>query len=117
VVVTVQELVEVLEHATSDPQIVALFGTFGGGSSFTNGGPAVAEQIRNALKIFRESHRCHPEPNFVHHNNNSSSQDKMSSRRQPRPLYAYAVSSCFASFEFFGMGVALFVLDRSIDHP
>jgi hypothetical protein len=87
-VVTAQELVHVIQQATEDPHIVAIYGHFGGAERSFTGGPAVAEEVRNALKVFRESHRVHPEPN-VHHTNSNNPEMQ---RRQPRPLFAYAVS-------------------------
>jgi hypothetical protein len=58
----VWELVDLIHHAASDPSIVALYGIFGHGSSGLNGaGWADLEEVRNALKVFREAHRSHSE--------------------------------------------------------
>jgi hypothetical protein len=58
----VRELVDLIHHAASDPSIVALYGIFGHGSSGLNGaGWADLEEVRNALKVFREAHRSHSE--------------------------------------------------------
>ena len=61
----VRELVDLIHHAASDPSIVALYGIFGHGSSGLNGaGWADLEEVRNALKVFREAHRSHSEVSF-----------------------------------------------------
>jgi hypothetical protein len=57
----VRELVDLLHHAASDPSIVALYGTFGHGSVLSQVGWADLEEVRNALKVFREAHRTHSE--------------------------------------------------------
>ncbi|CAB9522018.1 Putative signal peptide peptidase SppA [Seminavis robusta] len=81
--VDVQELVQVIHEATNDPSVVAIYGEFGHGGSFT-GGAADAEQVRNALRIFRESHRVHADPNCNH-------ETVLTKSLTPkRPLYAYA---------------------------
>ena len=54
---------------------------------FNSGGWGHVEEVRNALKVFRESHRIHREPNLAHEkvlirNGNST----------PKPMYAYADS-------------------------
>ena len=63
--ITVEELIEVLQEAAQDPGIVGLKAEFGNQNSF-QGGPATAEEVRTALRQFRESHRVHSEPNFEH---------------------------------------------------
>lgn len=57
----VRELVDLIHHAASDPNIVALYGTFGHGSVLNSAGWADLEEVRNALKVFREAHRSHSE--------------------------------------------------------
>eukprot|EP00546_Thalassionema_frauenfeldii_P002111 CAMPEP_0178931330 /NCGR_PEP_ID=MMETSP0786-20121207/21855_1 /TAXON_ID=186022 /ORGANISM="Thalassionema frauenfeldii, Strain CCMP 1798" /LENGTH=716 /DNA_ID=CAMNT_0020608205 /DNA_START=288 /DNA_END=2438 /DNA_ORIENTATION=- len=82
--VEVQELVKVIHAAAQDPNIVALYGNFGEGG-FSSGGWAHIEEIRNALKVWRESHRIHLNPNLSH--------DKVLVRRSngsPKPSFAYA---------------------------
>jgi hypothetical protein len=62
----VRELVDLIHHAASDPSIVALYGVFGHGSSGLNGaGWADLEEVRNALKVFREAHRSHSEVSLI----------------------------------------------------
>lgn len=85
--VEVKELVDAIHAAAQDPNIVALYGTFGHGFRFSSGGWAHVEEVRNALKVFRESHRVHREPNMQYEevlsrNGNST----------PKPTYAYADS-------------------------
>ena len=85
--IEVQDFVDTLHEAASDPSIVAIYGEFGGGRSFS-AGAADLEEIRNALRVFRESHRKHNEPNLCY--------DPVLQRKSnssPRPLYAYTVSS------------------------
>lgn len=82
--IRVQDFVSLIHEAASDPSIVALFGEFGHGRSLSVGA-ADAEEIRDALRVFRESHRKHNEPNLsyeplLQRNSNSS----------PCPLYAYS---------------------------
>jgi signal peptide peptidase SppA len=84
-----RELVKVLHHAASDPSIAAVYGVFGhGGTGVSEAGWATLEEVRNALRVVRESHRRHVEPNFDH-------QMQVIPRVQSKPLYAYTDS--FAS--------------------
>jgi hypothetical protein len=89
--VEVSELVDAIHAAAQDPNVVALYGIFGNGFRFSSGGWAHVEEVRNALKVFRESHRIHREPNLTHErvltrNGNAT----------PKPAYAYAVSRLLA---------------------
>jgi len=84
--IEVQELVDLIHDAAADSNIKAIFGEFGRGRTFM-GGAADLEEIRNALRVFQESHRVHNEPNLsyepvLQRNSNNS----------PRLLYAYADS-------------------------
>jgi hypothetical protein len=86
--VEVHELVQVIHAAAQDPTICALYGTFGHGFEFSSGGWAHIEEIRNALQVWRESHRIHVEPNLNY--------DKIlvrPSHGTVKPSYAYAVST------------------------
>ena len=85
--VEVRELVDAIHAAAQDPNVVALYGVFGHGYRFSSGGWGHIEEVRNAIKVFRESHRIHREPNLAHEqvltrNGNST----------PKPTYAYADS-------------------------
>ena len=85
--VEISELVQVIHAAAKDPSIVALYGIFGHGFGFEAGGWAHIDEIRNALKVWREAHRFHLEPNLAY--------DEILSRRgnsTPKPSYAFAVS-------------------------
>ena len=82
----VDTLVEVIHKAAADPNIVALYGTFGHGYGFSAGGWAHVEEVRNALRVFRESHRVHREPNLTH----EPIIMKRHGNGTPKPLYAYA---------------------------
>lgn len=85
--VEVHELVQVIHAAAQDPTICALYGTFGHGFQFRAGGWAHIEEIRNALQVWRESHRLHVEPNLNY--------DKILVRPgngSAKPSYAYADS-------------------------
>jgi len=59
--VEIRELVDVIHAAASDPDVVAIHGTFGHGFGFQCGGYAHVEEIRNAIRVFNESHRRHYE--------------------------------------------------------
>ena len=80
-----EELVQVIHHAASDPNIVALYGILGHGFAFSTGGWAHIEELRNALMVFRQSHRIHLGPNLQH---TASVQRKVCPNR--KPLYVYA---------------------------
>lgn len=85
--IEVSKLVEIIHAAAQDPSISALYGTFGHGFRFRSGGWAHVEEVRNALKVWRESHRVHLEPNLKH--------EKILNRPSngaSKPSYAYAVS-------------------------
>ena len=79
----VRELVDLIHSAAMDPEIVALYGIFGHGSLLSKAGWADLEEVRNALRVFRQSHRRHPEPNLSH-------QMRVIPRVESKPLYAYA---------------------------
>jgi hypothetical protein len=85
--IEVSKLVHIIHAAAQDPSIAALYGTFGHGFQFRAGGWAHVEEVRNALKVWRESHRVHLEPNLKH--------DTILNRPcngASKPSYAYAVS-------------------------
>jgi protease-4 len=84
----VREIVDLIHHAAMDPNVTALYGIFGHGSKLAEQGWADLEEVRNALRVFRESHRRHPEPNLSH-------QAQVIPYNSSKPLYAYADS--FAS--------------------
>jgi signal peptide peptidase SppA len=60
----VKELVQLIHEASSDDNIVALYGDFGDGMdhNFEIGGLAHVEEVRRAIRVFHESHRVHYEP-------------------------------------------------------
>lgn len=60
--VEIREFVDAIHAAATDPDIVALHGTFGQGFGFQCGGYGHIEEIRNAIRVFNESHRRHYEP-------------------------------------------------------
>jgi protease IV len=80
----IHELVELIHEASADPNIIGLYGEFGHGRGF-EGGAADAEEIRNALRVFRESHRVHSEPNFDHKETLPKHGNK-----EPKTMHAYA---------------------------
>jgi hypothetical protein len=84
--VELSEIVNVIHSAASDPSIVALYGIFGHGFGFSAGGWAHVEEIRNALKVWKEAHRVHPEPNLRHETR------VLVKRNAQKPSYAYADS-------------------------
>ncbi|GKY99057.1 hypothetical protein MPSEU_000861400 [Mayamaea pseudoterrestris] len=79
-----RDLVDLIHNAASDPNIVGLYGIFGHGSLLPMAGWADLEEIREALKVFKEAHRVHLEPNihFV--------EDMTVPRNEPKQLVAYA---------------------------
>jgi hypothetical protein len=79
----IKDLVDVLHHAASDPSIVALYGVFGHGSTLSQAGWADLEEVRNALRVIRESHRWHAEPNLQH-------KAQVIPGVENKPMYAYA---------------------------
>jgi hypothetical protein len=85
----VKELVDVIHKAAEDPNIVALYGYFGHGFTSSFGGWAQVEEVRNALKVFGESHRLHREPNLNH--------DDVLVRNGPTPKYSFAFADSFAN--------------------
>ena len=79
-----RDLVDLIHAAASDPNIVGLYGIFGHGSVLPTAGWADLEEIREALKVFKEAHRVHLEPNVDH------SKAKSVALNDHKPLYAYA---------------------------
>mmetsp|Transcript_35585 Transcript_35585/g.60528 ORF Transcript_35585/g.60528 Transcript_35585/m.60528 type:complete len:528 (+) Transcript_35585:109-1692(+) len=83
----VKELVSLLHRAASDPTITALYADFGESGMRHPIGYAHAEEIRNAVRIFNESHRVHRNPN-VHHDPVFA----MMRNGEPKPSYAFGHS-------------------------
>jgi len=61
--VELRSLINTIHEAAADPEIVALYGTFGNGFRFDCGGYAHVEEVRDAIRVFNESHRRHYERN------------------------------------------------------
>jgi len=78
-----KELVSILHAAASDPTISSLYATFGEGMRFPVG-TAHVEEIRNAVRIFNESHRVHRDPNVKH-----EPLFAMMRNGDPKPSYAF----------------------------
>lgn len=87
--VEVRDLVDTIHQAAEDPNISGLCGTFGQGFRFASGGWAHVEEVRNALKVFRESHRNHLSPNLVH-------EDVLVRNGNATPKQAIAFADSFA---------------------
>ena len=83
ITVEAKELVDIIKNAASDQTISALYADFGEGMRYPIG-MAHIEEIRNAVRIFNESHRVHREPN-VNHNPVFA----MMRNGNPKPSYAY----------------------------
>lgn len=79
-----RDLVDLIHSAASDEDIVAIYGVFGHGSALAEAGWADLEEIRNALKVFKEVHRVHSEPNLDH------KLHQVIKRLESKPLYAYS---------------------------
>ena len=60
-----KELVQIIHTAATDPNITALHADFGEGMRYPMG-LGHMEEIRNAIRIFNESHRAHRDPNINH---------------------------------------------------
>lgn len=56
-----------IHKAAADPDVCALYSVFGGNNQFSVEGLPQIEEIRNAIRIFNESHRVHQEPNLNYH--------------------------------------------------
>ena len=82
-----KELVDIIHNASSDPNIVGLYGIFGHDSKLPLAGWADLEEVRDALKVFKESHRVHPDPNLQF---NKNPVVIMRENHHPKLLYAYA---------------------------
>lgn len=65
IVMEVRELVEIIHAAASDPNVTAVYADFGEGMRYPMG-YAHIEEVRNAIRVFNESHRVHREPNLTH---------------------------------------------------
>ncbi len=61
----VTELVDIIHAAALDPKICALHADFDEGMRYPMG-YAHIEEVRNAIRIFNESHRVHRDPNVGH---------------------------------------------------
>jgi len=57
--ISLGDLIHTIHEAATDPEIVALYGTLGQGFKFKCGGYAHIEEIRDAIRVFNESHRIH----------------------------------------------------------
>lgn len=60
--VKITDILDLIHEAAKDPEIVGIYATFGHGFNFKCGGYAHIEEIRNAVRVFNESHRRHKEP-------------------------------------------------------
>ena len=89
--VEIRELVDVINAAASDPDVVALHGTFGSGFGFQCGGYAHVEEIRNAIRMFNESHRRHYEGQHGTSDIANDDQDE-NTNRVKKMSYAFADS-------------------------
>ena len=86
IVLEAKELVKIIHTAASDPNIVALHADFGEGMRFPCG-LAHMEEIRNAIRVFNESHRAHRDPNINH-----NPVFAMPRNGDPKPSYAFGHS-------------------------
>lgn len=89
--VEVKELVNLIHAAAQDPEVVALYGIFGGSVGRFEAGLAQIEEIRHAIRVFNESHRVHYEPNCCLANTNSIiDAPGTKHKRLEKKSYAYA---------------------------
>jgi signal peptide peptidase SppA len=82
VVMETRRLVNLLHTAAQDPHITSLYGVFGHGVEPPATGWAQWEEVRTALRVFREAHRRHPSPQLQETNT--------AAPPAPKPMYAYA---------------------------
>ena len=86
IVLEAKELVKIIHNAASDPNVTALHADFGEGMRFPCG-LAHMEEIRNAIRVFNESHRAHRDPNINH-----NPVFAMPRNGDPKPSYAFGHS-------------------------
>lgn len=86
IVLEAKELVKIIHTAASDPNITALHADFGEGMRFPCG-LGHMEEIRNAIRVFNESHRAHRDPNINH-----NPVFAMPRNGDPKPSYAFGHS-------------------------
>ncbi len=108
----VSKLVQTIHKAGQDPEICALYGTFGNGFRFSCGGYAHLEEIRDAIQVFHESHRRHYEPKHISTGGNAAAaatttttaavnceqknkNGKDHEQPLPQPKYSYAYADTF----------------------
>lgn len=93
-----KEIVSILHSASSNPNICALYATFGEGDGLGGIrhpiGNAHMEEIRNAIRIFNESHRVHRDPNIQHN-------PVYALARNGDPKQSYAFGHAFQWREYF----------------
>jgi hypothetical protein len=80
----VSEVVDLIHAAALDPKVTALYGQFDG---IGTQGHAHIEEIRNAIRVFNQIHRVHPNPN-VHCDVNFEKPQE----RNPKITMAFAKS-------------------------
>eukprot|EP00573_Skeletonema_grethae_P011612 CAMPEP_0201694892 /NCGR_PEP_ID=MMETSP0578-20130828/6994_1 /ASSEMBLY_ACC=CAM_ASM_000663 /TAXON_ID=267565 /ORGANISM="Skeletonema grethea, Strain CCMP 1804" /LENGTH=764 /DNA_ID=CAMNT_0048180625 /DNA_START=33 /DNA_END=2327 /DNA_ORIENTATION=- len=86
IVLEAKELVKIIHTAAADPNITALHADFGEGMRFPCG-LGHMEEIRNAIRVFNESHRAHRDPNINH-----NPVFAMPRNGDPKPSYAFGHS-------------------------
>ncbi len=92
--VELQTLIDTIHEAAKDPEVVALYATFGNGFRFQCSGFAHVEEIRNAIKVFNESHRLHYEPcEFTQSSGMATT--TISNQTQPEQKFSYAFADTF----------------------
>lgn len=93
-----KEIVNILHSASSNPNICALYATFGEGDGLGGMrhsiGNAHLEEIRTAIRIFNESHRVHRDPNIQHN-------PVYALARNGDPKQSYAFGYAFQWKEYF----------------
>ena len=94
--VEIQHLIHIIHEAANDPNIVALYGTFGNGFRFDCGGYSHVEEIRNAIRVFNESHRRHYDrPSTAAGTNSDDSTNDSHDDHPPEQKYSYAFADTF----------------------
>lgn len=86
IVLEAKELVNIIHTAARDPNITAMHADFGEGMRYPMG-LGHMEEIRNAIRVFNESHRAHRDPNVIH-----NPVFAMPRSIGPKPSYAFGHS-------------------------
>merc|ERR1712151_2877 len=93
----VKDFVSLIHKAAQDPNIVGLYGTCAEADGINVTGLAQLEEIRNAIRVFRESHRRHLEPNVKYEKRNAPCECGVpcqeNTKEKPCVFFSYSFNS------------------------